>query len=183
MKFTEGMVCPLCEVGEIKQVSKDLEFEYKNEKISIQHHNVFECPNCTESFLNPKDERKLEKQLTDSRRKVDGLLTSDEIKKIRQQYDITQVQFAEVLRVAAKNFARYESGQATQGYAMDNLLRVMRSFPNTIREFSKDWTGKKNEHIYEIEAYFERKRTIETIVSQPIICTYEGEDYTNASSF
>lgn len=140
MEFYDGMVCPVCEVGKLKVHKEDLEFEYKGEKFTIPEKNVFRCPECEESFLDSKDDRIIEKLLTDERRKVDGLLTSQEIKAIRQQFKMTQVEFAQVLRVSEKTFARYESGQATQGYAMDNLLRILRQCPETIRVINQSYS-------------------------------------------
>ena len=102
-------------------------------KTIIPGRTVFTCQECEESFFDPKEQREIEKLLTDERRKIDGLLTSQEIKDIRQQFKMTQVEFARILRVGEKTFARYESGQASQGYAMDNLLRILRDFPETMR--------------------------------------------------
>jgi len=132
MKFYRGMTCLVCETGSLELQKEDIEFEYKGKKTIIHNQEVFKCPECDESFLNPKDERMIEKFLTDERRKVDGLLTSDEIRMIRQQFNMTQTEFASVLRVAEKTFARYESGQTAQSYAMDNLLRILWKCPETL---------------------------------------------------
>ncbi|MCP5074735.1 MAG: type II toxin-antitoxin system MqsA family antitoxin, partial [Rhodobacteraceae bacterium] len=86
--------------------------------------------------LSPHDEREIEKYLTDARRTIDGLLTSHEIKTIREHFQMTQVEFARLLRVSDKTFARYENGHVAQGYAMDDLLRILREFPETIRAVS-----------------------------------------------
>jgi HTH-type transcriptional regulator/antitoxin MqsA len=132
MQFYHGMACPLCEVGILATKREDLQFTYKETPITIVGQEMFECPHCNEAFFNPTDERNLEKVLTDERRKIDGLLTSKEIKAIRKQFGMTQIDFAKTLRVSEKTFARYENGQATQGYAMDNLLRVLRDIPEAI---------------------------------------------------
>jgi len=129
--FYNGCICPVCENGVLKLINRDLEFEYNNDKI-ILNREVWECSECKESFLQAKDEREAERILTDHRRKIDGLLTSEEIKRIRKQLNLTQVELAKILRVGEKNFARYETGQTTQGYAMDDLLRILRKYPETI---------------------------------------------------
>lgn len=133
MRLQNGMVCPVCEAGEIRVTTKDLDFEYKGFRSTFPNRKAFECPVCGESFLDEREERALERSLTDARRRADGLLTSDEIRAIRRRLALTQIGFAKVLGVGEKNFARYESGQATQGRATDNLLRILRERPDTIR--------------------------------------------------
>lgn len=133
MELFHGKVCPVCEIGKLEVCQEDVAFEYKGVKTVISGRTVFTCQECKESFFDPKEQREIEKLLTDERRKIDGLLTSQEIKRIRQQFKMTQVEFARILRVGEKTFARYESGQASQGYAMDNLLRILHDFPETIK--------------------------------------------------
>lgn len=133
MKFFDGMSCPVCDVGTLTSHQEAMTFEYKGHKTTFEATLVFTCSNCHESFLDPHNERERQQRLTDERRRVDGLLTSQEIKAIRQQFHMTQTEFAKMLRVSEKTFARYETGQATQGYAMDDLLRILRDFPETSR--------------------------------------------------
>jgi predicted transcriptional regulator len=47
------------------------------------------------------------------------------------------VDFATSLRVSQKTFARYETGQATQSYAMDDLLRILQKYPETMQVFTE----------------------------------------------
>ncbi len=77
--FYEGGLCPVCEVGALALVNKEIEFDYKDNKMSFKR-DILECETCRESFFQPHDEDEIEKALTDRRRKVDGLLTSDEIR-------------------------------------------------------------------------------------------------------
>jgi len=81
--FNEGSLCPICETEVLVLTRKEIEFEYKSEKLLIKR-NILECPKCEEAFFQSHDEGEIEKLLTDRRRKVDGLLTSDEIRTIRQ---------------------------------------------------------------------------------------------------
>lgn len=134
--FYEGSLCPVCETGTLVLTRKETEFEYKHEKLLVTR-DVLECQTCQETFFQPHDEREIEKLLTDRRRTVDGLLTSDEIRTIRQQFGLTQVEFATYLRVSQKTFARYETGQATQSYAMDDLLRILQNYPEVIKLFTQ----------------------------------------------
>lgn len=134
--FREGNTCPVCEEGVLSLCDKDVDFTYKEQTVQIQRE-VLTCSICGESFFQPKDERAIEKMLTDRRRNIDGLLTSEEIRNIRKQFEMTQMEFARSLRVSQKTFARYESGQVTQSYAMDDLLRILQQYPEAMHLFTQ----------------------------------------------
>ena len=70
--------------------------------------------------------------LRDFGRGVDGLLTGADIKRMRRKLHLTQEQMAQVLGGGLKGFARYENGQVIQSRAMDNLLRILDRFPESL---------------------------------------------------
>lgn len=174
MDFKEGMICPVCESGKLVSKEKDLELSYKGKSIIAHNSKSYECNLCNESFFSQKDENELEKFLTDSRRKIDGLLTSDEIKRIRLRFAMTQVDFAKALRVGEKNFARYETGKAVQSFAMDDLLRVLDLNPKAINAFYSEWNEVTSGKVFEIQAFISKKKapkevTIKTDPGQCIV--------------
>jgi HTH-type transcriptional regulator / antitoxin MqsA len=132
MELKKGEVCPVCESGKLEEKCEDIKFEYKGSYLLFPNEKALACGKCGESFFDPKRNREIEKELTDHRRKTDGLLTSEEIKAIREMFGMTQVKFAELLGVGEKNFARYESGQTTQSKSMDHLLRVLMHRPEVM---------------------------------------------------
>ena len=142
MEFKKGMVCPVCESGSLGDKYEEVKFDYKGLPLIFPSEKVYACDRCGESFFDPKRNREIERELSDHRRQVDGFLTSEEIRCIREIYSMTQIEFAKLFGVGEKNFARYESGQATQGRSMDNLLRVLRERPEVVSLFSR---GYKNE--------------------------------------
>ena len=131
----EGMRCPVCENSQLKLRNQVTNFEYKGVPSKIEKE-VLKCDACEEFFFQPKDEREIEKILADERRKIDGLLTTSEIKAIRNKFGMSQVNFSKFLRLSEKAFARYESGQSNQNVAVDNLLRVLRDYPTAIEIFN-----------------------------------------------
>lgn len=173
MEFKEGMKCLICESGTLSPKEKALEFEYKDNKTVIPGRQMFECDLCGESFLNKKDEKELELLLSDARRQIDGLLTSSEIRRIRAKFGMTQTQFAKALRVGEKNFARYETGMAVQGYAMDNLLRSLDHTPKVMESFYQD--PEKVVSIFEIKAKIKRKNKSEaSAIVGDVECSMDG---------
>lgn len=150
MKLEEGMICPVCESGNLSAIRKNVDFNYKG-NIRTYESTVYACPECLEEFLDPKEQRKIDKKLTDSRRQIDGLLTSEEITRIRKKFGYTQVEFARILRVGEKNFARYESGQATQSRTMDNLLKIINHSPKSIEVIGGEYSRSNSPNVVEFE--------------------------------
>lgn len=135
--FYNGCMCPVCEVGTLSLVERDLEFEYKGEKV-ILTREVWECSECKESFFQAKDKPEIKRVLTDRRRRVDDLLVSEEIIRVREQLHMTIAELAKVLRIPEKNLAYYESGQYTQSYEMDDLLRILQEYPEAINVLKQE---------------------------------------------
>ena len=132
----EGTTCPICGHGRISERIIVKTFTYKSQKMLIPNYRIFECDTCEEKVVSSETLRGTEKVLTDFRRKVDDLLTSDEIKRIREKLDKTQKEMAIFLGVGEKNFARYENGQVTQSKTMDTLLRILDTDPNILSKVS-----------------------------------------------
>ena len=125
--------CPVCGHGEMSSQTITEQFEYKGQGFKIENYKINQCPNCEESILDPETLRRAEKQIRDFHRRVDGLLTSEEIKGIRTNIGYSQKEMGLLLGGGAKGFARYESGTITQSRAMDNLLRIIKEKPEIIK--------------------------------------------------
>lgn len=138
MANTNFETCTMCGDGSMEKRNQDEIFSYKGHKKTIPNYPVLVCDVCGEELVEASDIKKFEKVRTDFRRQVDNLLTSVEIKTLRINLGYTQKKFAEALGVGEKNFARYENGSSIQSRSMDNLLRVLRDFPFTLRAFYKE---------------------------------------------
>lgn len=187
MRLTDGALCPACEEGFLRPVQKGVEFKYKGE-VTIVQTIAYECGECSEAFFDDKVERNLEKSLADIRRRVDGLLTSDEIRAIRAMFGMTQVDFARALRVGEKNFARYETGQSIQERTMDNLLRLLRENPKLMSIINKDWKGLDNKSnfvnmIIPCRKRKSRDKNKRKVSYQISGCSNDSEEVANACSF
>ena len=145
------MSCPVCGLGTVHRQYKNEDFEYKGHKKVIENYPVIVCSDCGEEFVSAQDAKPFEKDLTDFQREVDGLLKPDEIRTIRESLGYNQTEFARVMKVGVKNFARYENGLSPQSRYLDWLLRVLREHPEAMhvidpkRSRTKDysyWTNK-----------------------------------------
>lgn len=165
MEYAAGELCPVCESGKLEEVVKNLEFEYKSRKSIVENVTCFECPICEDYLTNRKESRRIEKYLTDERRREDGLLVSDEIKDIRKQFGLTQTQFAQKLGVGIKNFARYESGQSAQSVTMNNLLRVFQKHHETFSVFDEYWSTDENSLSFQVSIPLPMIKKVTTTIS------------------
>lgn len=136
--------CPICGEGKLNEVSKLEKFEYKGRYKAIDNYIVYECDYCEEEIVPESSIKNSEKSLRDFHRKVDGLLTSKDIKKIRESYGFTQDHFSEILGIGKKTFARYENSTVTQNKTMDHLLRILDVFPESLDVICGQISGSTN---------------------------------------
>ncbi|MBW2186458.1 MAG: type II toxin-antitoxin system MqsA family antitoxin [Deltaproteobacteria bacterium] len=124
--------CPLCGEGSLVEKIKTEVFNYKGQQKSVTDFRVLSCTVCDEEIVPESSIKSSEKILRDFHRQVDGLLTSQQIKKIRTSYGFTQETFSEILGVGKKTFARYENCSVTQSRTTDHLLRVIDVLPEAL---------------------------------------------------
>lgn len=136
--YENGDVCTICGSGHLHKTVKDKVFKYKGESIIVEGFVVYSCDDCEESLVPKSSIKSSEKTIRDFQRKVDGLLTSEEIKKVRAALGFTQEAFANVLGVGLKTFARYENGTVTQNRTTDHLLRILFEKPEALKIIIKD---------------------------------------------
>lgn len=130
--FKDGDKCPVCGSGTLTKKIIEEVFDYKGETLTIKDYVIYECPVCEESIVDRKTLEDTESSLIEFRRKVDNLLTPNEIRKIRMSFGYTQEEFGNILGGGKKAFARYENGTITQSRAMDNQLKMLRSNPEIL---------------------------------------------------
>ena len=130
--FKDGDKCPVCGSGTLTKKIIEEVFDYKGKTLTIKDYVVYECSVCEESIVDRKTLEDTESSLIEFRRKVDNLLTPNEIRKIRMLFGYTQEEFGNILGGGKKAFARYENGTITQSRAMDNQLKMLRSNPKIL---------------------------------------------------
>ena len=121
--------------------------------------------------MGKKDNRRVEKALTDFRRSVDGLLSGDQLRRIRKSLDLNKKQMARLLSVNEKTIGRYENGKIAQSEQIDKLYRVLGAYPAMAR-------------IIDSEGRFFEDRAIKMATYNPHHClgpkyTFRGDKYSN----
>ena len=102
------------------------------EEITVPSALHLSCPKCHEVVLRLRDARRLTEDAIAIYRREHGLLSAEQIRAVRRRYDLTQADFARLLRLGANTVSRWESGRNVQTAAMDVLLRLIRDVPASI---------------------------------------------------
>ena len=131
--------CPLCDKAhEVEERTRFATITLKGEEVTYEERFYF-CANA------PADENEFETgsmanaNLLNARnayRIKHGLLTSDEIVAIRENYGLSQVDLARLLGWGEATISRYES-KAIQDEAYDTMLRLIKDNPLMALEFLK----------------------------------------------
>jgi HTH-type transcriptional regulator/antitoxin MqsA len=116
--------CPICGNNKITRDIRNVVFEYKGQKITIKQPGLY-CDECGEAFYDSNDIKATKKELADFKRKVDNLLTSQEIKRIRKKLSLTQKNASLLFGGGVRAFYKYESGEINQTKSVDLLLRLL----------------------------------------------------------
>lgn len=129
MDRKKGSKCPICGNGILRKEEIKEVFEYKGTRCSVPDYVVFKCPSCKEEIVSKESLKRAQKIIVDFQRKVDGMLTSSEIRQLRIGLGFTQREMSNRFGGGEKSFARYENATLRQSRAMDNLLRFLKRFP------------------------------------------------------
>ncbi len=157
--YNSGDKCPICGEGTLGVEKKKEQFEYKGRTLSLELAR-YTCDTCNESFFDNQEMKNYQKRIKDFQREADGLLTSDEIRQIREKHHLSQREFARILGIAEKSFTKYELGLVSQSKAMDNLLRVIDEFPDVLlflRDSKED--KKKDKKVVSIKDYYSLRKS------------------------
>src|SRR5882724_12210217 len=102
-----------------------LRLPVNGEEIAVPSAAHLHCPKCGEVVLRLQDSKRLGEDAIAIYRRKHGLLSADEIRAIRDQFNLTQADPARLLRLRASTVSRWETGRNVQTAAMDILLRMI----------------------------------------------------------
>jgi putative zinc finger/helix-turn-helix YgiT family protein len=123
--------CPTCGTM-MKETRAALHASVNGEDVTVRSVPHFKCPKCGEQVLTYTQARRFEEDAIALYRKKYGLLSGDEIRAIREQHDLTQVELARLLRLGPNTISRWESARNVQTGALDVLLRMIRDLPGSL---------------------------------------------------
>ena len=128
--------CPVCGTR-MRERRARLVFPVNGEKIAVPDALHLRCPADGEIVLRFDDARHLRERALALYRERYGLLSSDEIRSLRERLHLTQGALAKLLRLGANTISRWEAGRNVQTAAMDMFLRLIRDLPGSIQYLRK----------------------------------------------
>ena len=123
--------CPACGTL-MKEERGRLHVPVNGESVAVPSAKHLRCPKCDEVVLRFQDATRLQEDAIAIYRKQHGLLSADEIRAIRERFELTQAELARLLHLGANTVSRWESGRNVQSAAMDMLLRLIRDLPGSV---------------------------------------------------
>lgn len=139
--------CPSCEKEcTTKVVEQNETLKVKGQDITLKV-KVRICEKCGEEIIDKELDNESLKAFYEEYKKINNLLTTAEIKEIRNQWGLSQSQFALLLGMGEKTITRYENGNI-QDETHDNLIRLARETESfrTLWDVRKDKLDRKTQN-------------------------------------
>lgn len=124
--MSEILSCPMCDTLSPwePRVSPET-YEHHGKALPVEHIEYSVCRECGFDVILPDQKRRNDARVRDARRQMDGLLTGQEIRSVREDLGLTQHEAARLIGGGQNAFSKYERGEVTQSVAMDRLLRLL----------------------------------------------------------
>lgn len=123
-------VCPNCESANVLTAVEDETFQYGQEpnaaaiSVSIP---VYRCQDCEFAFTGHEAELIRHNAVC----KHLGILNPDEVRAVREGFDMSQANFSAATGIGTASLARWESGSLLQNKSVDTLLFLL-TFPENM---------------------------------------------------
>ncbi|MDQ7051030.1 MAG: type II toxin-antitoxin system MqsA family antitoxin [Enterobacterales bacterium] len=140
-------LCPVCGEGRLSEQAGQNSVQYKGVEENIPLYFSV-CDYCEMEQGDAIQTRQNKREMIAFKKRIDGLLSGNEIKKFRNVYGVTQAEVSEILGGGPVAFSKYEKNDVSQSGSMDNLIRVCKEFPEVF-----EWlAARANVEINEVKA-------------------------------
>jgi len=125
-------ICTVCGNTSLAETIAPFAFSHGGKDYVIDDHQTV-CATCgTISYAGEQISRH-ELAVAAKIRAIDGLLSAEDLRRIRQQYAFRQTDLEAMLSVGPKTWTRWERGKVPQSKAADTLIRVIADDPEVAR--------------------------------------------------
>lgn len=126
--------CPICG-GDLRRARRADRIEYKGLSRQVTQSGWY-CGKCGEAVLEAADVKATEAAFVDLKAEADGLMTAEEVRRVRRALGLSQREAGEVLGGGPRAFQKYESRTVTVSKPMSNLLRLLQRHPKALKELT-----------------------------------------------
>jgi HTH-type transcriptional regulator/antitoxin MqsA len=129
--------CKICKSEDVSGFVEVEDISYKRNDLQTSiAYSV--CNNCDREFVSKPQIIQNELALRAVKKTFDGLLSSEEIVRAREELSLTQEQAARVFGGGRNAFSKYERGEVSQSVAMDKLIRICLNHRDIFNELARE---------------------------------------------
>jgi len=129
--------CKLCQSENITDFVEVEGVTYKGSELQVSiAYSV--CNDCKREFISKPQILQNEAALRNAKKEFDGLLSSEEIVRARQELSLTQEEASRVFGGGRNAFSKYERGEVSQSVAMDKLIRICLNHRDVFQELARE---------------------------------------------
>ena len=122
--------CPICgSVGTLAAENYTGEVTHSGRLLTVKDLFRSRCSACNADPVMTDQIRHNQVLIADAKRRSDGLLTGDDIRRVRERLGLSQSAAANVFGGGGNAFSKYERGEVLQSFPMDRLLRLSVDLP------------------------------------------------------
>ena len=116
--------------------TRPLTITYKGQSATFDMPGWY-CQDTGEGIHTEEDQKVSDEALRDLKIRVENLLPSEEVRRIRKKLALTQREAGAIVGGGPNAFQKYESGEVLASKAMSNLLRVLEKHPEDVEELKR----------------------------------------------
>lgn len=125
-------LCSRCGREAVEQTVMSYVVEHSGKHKTISDERM-RCSACENLSYQGDQISKHERAVANAIRELDGLLSADDLCRIRLKYRFKQIEMEQMLSTGPKTWTRWERGKVPHGKAADKLIRVMAEDPEVAR--------------------------------------------------
>ncbi|HTE39785.1 MAG TPA: type II toxin-antitoxin system MqsA family antitoxin [Steroidobacteraceae bacterium] len=130
----ETLACPVCGEDGLAIESFDRNIAYGDRKITVHGLERCRCLVCDADPVLPDQIRHNQLITADTKRRLDNLYLSAEIRSLRDELGLSQSEAAVIFGGGANAFSKYERGDVVQSVPMDRLLKITSRYPSLVSD-------------------------------------------------
>jgi len=125
--------CVVCGSLDVSTFERERILAVGGREIRIPGDVATKCASCGEEFYTGAQAREADRKVVEVRRLREGLLSGENVRKIRQALGMSQSSLEKALGIGAKTIVRWENGTSVQSRLMDSMLRLVAFNPDNLR--------------------------------------------------
>ena len=127
------MRCPMCGEQDLVHDSRNMQYTYKGESVSIPDVQGEYCPACGEGVLGLDESKRVNDMLLAFNKQVNAAAVDPTfISRVRKKLNLDQKKAAEIFGGGVNAFSRYETGKTRPPLSLVHLLDILDTHPELL---------------------------------------------------